>query len=82
MTPGQWSSATGEPGRPPTPTRSWTCSRRMPPTGPASFREPFLGSDAIRSYWQRGADTQREVTVCMGRPFITGDPSPWSRGQR
>ena len=37
------------------------------------FREPFLGSDAIRQYWQRGAATQREVAVRMGRPIITGD---------
>jgi len=37
------------------------------------FREPFLGSDAIRSYWQRGAGTQREVAVRMGRPIITDD---------
>ena len=35
------------------------------------FREPFLGSDAIRQYWQHGAGTQREVAVRMGRPLIT-----------
>ena len=37
------------------------------------FREPFRGRDAIRSYWQRGPGAQREVTVRMGRPLITGD---------
>ena len=37
------------------------------------FREPCLGSDAIRRYWQRGAGTQRNVTVRMGRPLITAD---------
>jgi hypothetical protein len=35
------------------------------------FREPFLGSVAIRQYWQRGASTQREVAVHMGPPIIT-----------
>jgi hypothetical protein len=35
------------------------------------FREPFIGSDAIRQYWQRGAGTQREVAVRMGRPIVT-----------
>jgi len=33
------------------------------------FREPFLGSQAIRSYWQRGAGAQRNVTVRMGWPI-------------
>ena len=37
------------------------------------FREPYLGSDAIRQYWQRGAGAQREVAVRMGRPIMTGD---------
>jgi hypothetical protein len=37
------------------------------------FREPFLGSEAIRQYWQRGAGMQREVAVRMGRPIITDD---------
>jgi hypothetical protein len=35
------------------------------------FREPYLGSDAIRRYWQRGAGSQRDVVVRMGRPVIT-----------
>lgn len=37
------------------------------------FREPHVGSDAIRAYWQWGAGTQREVAVLMGRPLITGE---------
>lgn len=37
------------------------------------FREPFLGLAEIRSYWRRGAGTQRDVTVRMGRPFVDGD---------
>jgi len=37
------------------------------------FREPYLGHDAIRAYWQRGAGNQREVVVTMGRPVITDD---------
>lgn len=35
------------------------------------FREPHVGSAAIRGYWQRAAGTQREVSVTMGRPVIT-----------
>ena len=35
------------------------------------FRDPYIGSDAIRQYWQRGADGQREVAVHIGRPVIT-----------
>jgi len=27
------------------------------------FREPYVGSDAIRRYWRRGAGNQREVVV-------------------
>jgi hypothetical protein len=37
------------------------------------FREPFLGGGAIRQHWHRGAGTQQEVTVRMGRPLITDD---------
>lgn len=37
------------------------------------FRDPFVGSDAIRAYWLRGAGTQREVAVRMGQPIITAD---------
>ena len=31
------------------------------------FREPYLGSEAIRQYWQRGAGTQREVVFYVGQ---------------
>jgi uncharacterized protein (TIGR02246 family) len=37
------------------------------------FREAYVGSDAIRAYWQRGAGTQREVVVRMGQPITTRD---------
>jgi hypothetical protein len=37
------------------------------------FHEPFLGSDAIRQYWQCDVGMQREVAVRMGRPVITDD---------
>jgi SnoaL-like domain len=36
------------------------------------FREPFSGHDEIRAYWRRGAGTQRETRVRMGRPFVDG----------
>ncbi len=35
------------------------------------FRKPYRGSDAIRAYWRRGAGTQRDVTVRVGRPVST-----------
>ena len=37
------------------------------------FREPLLGREAIRQALQRGAGTQQEVAVRMGRPLITDD---------
>jgi uncharacterized protein (TIGR02246 family) len=37
------------------------------------FRVPFLGRDAIRQYWQRGAGSQREVAE------PTGPPDGWAR---
>ena len=37
------------------------------------FREPMAGPEAIREYWRRGAGSQREVVVRMGRPVVT-DP--------
>lgn len=45
------------------------------------FREPFLGCDVIRQYWQRGVGTQQEVGVRMGRPIITDDrvAAEWGR---
>lgn len=36
------------------------------------FREPFRGHDEIRAYWRRGAGTQRETLVRLGRPFVDG----------
>lgn len=35
------------------------------------FRDPYIGSDGIRQYWNRGAGTQREVHVIMGNPIIS-----------
>jgi SnoaL-like domain len=35
------------------------------------FREPFVGTQAIREYWRRGAGSQHEVVVRMGRPIAT-----------
>src|ERR1700739_4323401 len=35
------------------------------------FREPFVGTKAIREYWRRGAGSQREAVVRMGRPIAT-----------
>jgi hypothetical protein len=37
------------------------------------FREPYVGSAAIRRYWQRGAGSQRDVVVRMGRPVVGAD---------
>jgi len=37
------------------------------------FREPHIGSDAIRGYWQQAAGTQREVVVRTGRPIVTDE---------
>jgi ketosteroid isomerase-like protein len=39
----------------------------------APFREPFRGEAEIRAYWRRGAGTQEDVHVRMGRPFVDGD---------
>lgn len=39
----------------------------------APFREPFRGEAEIRAYWRRGAGTQQDVRVRMGRPFMDGD---------
>lgn len=35
------------------------------------FREPHVGSDAIRAYWQQAASMQRDVLVRMGQPVVT-----------
>jgi len=37
------------------------------------FREPHRGPDEIRAYWRRGAGTQRQTRVVMGRPFVDGN---------
>lgn len=34
------------------------------------FNQPHVGSEAIRNYWTRGAGTQRNVKVRMGKPVI------------
>jgi ketosteroid isomerase-like protein len=36
------------------------------------FRDPHVGRDAIRTYWRRGAATQRDVSVRFGRPVVDG----------
>ena len=36
------------------------------------FREPFRGHDEIRRYWRRGAGSQHETRVLMGRPVVDG----------
>jgi SnoaL-like domain len=36
------------------------------------FRDPFRGHNEIRAYWRRGAGSQRETRVWMGRPFVDG----------
>jgi hypothetical protein len=36
------------------------------------FRDAFVGHDEIRAYWRRGAGTQRETRVRMGRPLVDG----------
>lgn len=37
------------------------------------FREPAVGSDAIRDYWERATSTQESAEVRMGVPFVAGD---------
>ena len=37
------------------------------------FREPNVGHDAIRAYWARAAETQRNVEVRMGEPVVEGN---------
>ena len=37
------------------------------------FREPHVGSDAIRAYWQGAAGAQSEVVVRTGRPLESED---------
>jgi ketosteroid isomerase-like protein len=37
------------------------------------FREPNLGHDGIRAYWERAAGTQQGVEVRMGEPLVEGN---------
>ena len=37
------------------------------------FREPSVGSDAIRAYWERATSTQEDADVRMGAPIVAGD---------
>ncbi len=37
------------------------------------FREPSLGHDGIRAYWERAAGSQRDVEVRMGEPVVEGN---------
>lgn len=39
----------------------------------APTRDPYVGHDAIRAYWQWGAGSQSETKVRMGRPYVDGD---------
>lgn len=36
------------------------------------FREPFVGHDAIRAYWDRPGGEQRGVEVRVGEPVVDG----------
>jgi hypothetical protein len=37
------------------------------------FREPAVGSDGIRAYWERATSSQEEVDVRMGTPIVAGN---------
>jgi hypothetical protein len=39
----------------------------------APFREPYRGRDEICAYWRRGAGSQKNVQVRMGRPYVDGE---------
>jgi hypothetical protein len=36
------------------------------------FREPHVGSEAIRAYWRRACGPQEEVDLRFGRPIAAG----------
>jgi len=72
VTPDQWIERYRGPGRQQTSTKADLFTPNASYRS-SVFREPFLGRDAIRSYWQRGAGTQQQVAVRMGRPIITDD---------
>jgi hypothetical protein len=35
-------------------------------------QEPYVGHEQIRTYWRRGAGSQRRTQVRMGRPLVDG----------
>lgn len=37
------------------------------------FRQPAVGAEAIRAYWEGVTSTQEDVAVRMGTPFVAGD---------
>jgi ketosteroid isomerase-like protein len=37
------------------------------------FEEPYEGQDGVRRYWSDVTQTQEDVRVVMGRPFVDGD---------
>jgi ketosteroid isomerase-like protein len=37
------------------------------------FRQPSLGHEGIRAYWERAAGSQRGVEVWMGEPVVEGN---------
>lgn len=37
------------------------------------FREPSVGSEAIRTYWTRATSTQEDADVRMGTPIVAGN---------
>lgn len=37
------------------------------------FREPHVGSDGIRAYWERATATQEDADVNMGKPIVDGN---------
>ena len=38
-----------------------------------SFREPNVGHDVIRAYWERAVATQREIDLRFGAPVVDGN---------
>lgn len=37
------------------------------------FREPHVGSDGIRAYWERATATQEDADVSTGKPIVDGN---------
>ena len=69
----EWALRTGVHGRRPTRTRSPASSPRMPSTARLHFASRTEARDEICAYWRRGAGTQKDVRVRMGRPFVDGE---------